>query len=111
MDRIDAMKVFVAALDEGSLAGAARRLRRSPAAVSRAIAFLEARAKIDPKSSEVLYHLAGLLAGIGQREQELIGAQIERDDATRRMAVTQCGAQPHGEDEAGKSLLDRFRKK
>src|SRR5689334_4073003 len=42
MDRLDAMKVFVTALDEGSLAGAARRLRRSPAAVSRAIAFLEA---------------------------------------------------------------------
>lgn len=41
MDRIDAMKVFVAALDEGSLAGAGRRLGRSPAAVSRAIAFLE----------------------------------------------------------------------
>ncbi len=36
------MKVFVAALDEGSLAGAGRRLGRSPAAVSRAIAFLEA---------------------------------------------------------------------
>jgi len=42
MDRIDAMKVFVAALDEGSLAGAGRRLGRSAAAVSRAIAFLEA---------------------------------------------------------------------
>lgn len=41
MDRIDAMKVFVAALDEGSLAGAARRLGRSPAAVSRAMAYLE----------------------------------------------------------------------
>jgi DNA-binding transcriptional LysR family regulator len=41
MDRLDAMKVFVAALDEGSLAGAGRRLGRSPAAVSRAIAFLE----------------------------------------------------------------------
>jgi DNA-binding transcriptional LysR family regulator len=41
MDRIDAMKVFVAALDEGSLAGAGRLLGRSPAAVSRAIAFLE----------------------------------------------------------------------
>jgi DNA-binding transcriptional LysR family regulator len=41
MDRIDAMKVFVAAVDEGSLAGAGRRLRKSPAAVSRAIAFLE----------------------------------------------------------------------
>jgi DNA-binding transcriptional LysR family regulator len=43
VDRIDAMKVFVAALDEGSLAGASRKLGRSPAAVSRAIAFLEAR--------------------------------------------------------------------
>jgi DNA-binding transcriptional LysR family regulator len=41
MDRIDAMKVFIAALDEGSLAGAAKKLGRSPAAVSRAIAFLE----------------------------------------------------------------------
>jgi DNA-binding transcriptional LysR family regulator len=42
VDRIDAMKVFVAALTEGSLAGAGRKLRKSPAAVSRAIAFLEA---------------------------------------------------------------------
>jgi DNA-binding transcriptional LysR family regulator len=42
MDRIDAMTVFVAALDEGSLAGASRKTGRSPAAVSRAIAFLEA---------------------------------------------------------------------
>jgi DNA-binding transcriptional LysR family regulator len=35
------MKVFVAALDEGSLAGAGRKLGRSPTAVSRAMAFLE----------------------------------------------------------------------
>ena len=41
MDRIDAMKVFVAAIDEGSLSGAGRKLGRSPTAVSRAIAFLE----------------------------------------------------------------------
>ena len=41
MDRIDAMRIFVAALDTGSLAGAGRRLGHSPAAVSRAIAFLE----------------------------------------------------------------------
>jgi hypothetical protein len=33
MDRIDAMKVFIAALDEGSLARAGRKLGRSPAAV------------------------------------------------------------------------------
>jgi DNA-binding transcriptional LysR family regulator len=43
MDRLDAMRVFVAALDEGSLAGAGRRLGRSPAAVTRAVAFLEGR--------------------------------------------------------------------
>ena len=47
MDRIDAMKVFVATLDEGSLAGAGRLLRRSPAAVSRAIAFLEAHVGVE----------------------------------------------------------------
>jgi DNA-binding transcriptional LysR family regulator len=35
------MRVLVAAVDHGSLAGAARALNRSPAAVSRAIAFLE----------------------------------------------------------------------
>jgi hypothetical protein len=33
MDRIDAMTAFVATVDEGSLAGAARRLGRSPAAI------------------------------------------------------------------------------
>ena len=42
MDRIEAISVFLAALDEGSLAAAARRLKRSPAAISRAIASLEA---------------------------------------------------------------------
>ncbi len=43
MDRLDAMKVLVVAVDEGGLAAAARKLGRSPAAVSRAIASLEAR--------------------------------------------------------------------
>jgi DNA-binding transcriptional LysR family regulator len=42
MDRLDAMQVFVTIVAEGSLAGAGRKLGRSPAAVSRAIAFLEA---------------------------------------------------------------------
>ncbi|MGC1776261.1 MAG: LysR family transcriptional regulator, partial [Pseudolabrys sp.] len=46
MDRIDAMKVFVTAVDEGSLAGAARRLKRSPTAVSR-LSFLEARLGVE----------------------------------------------------------------
>ena len=47
MDRIDAMTVFIATLDEGSLAGAARALKRSPAAVSRAIAFLETHVGVE----------------------------------------------------------------
>ena len=41
MDRLDAMTLFVAAVDEGSLAAAARRHGRSPAAVTRAVALLE----------------------------------------------------------------------
>lgn len=41
MDRLAAMKVFVTAIDEGSLGAAARRVGRSNAAVTRAITFLE----------------------------------------------------------------------
>ena len=41
IDRLDAMRVFVTALNEGSLARAAQRLRRSPAAITRALAALE----------------------------------------------------------------------
>jgi DNA-binding transcriptional LysR family regulator len=41
IDRLEAMRVFVTALDEGSLACAGRRLSRSPAAMTRAIAALE----------------------------------------------------------------------
>lgn len=64
MDRIDAMKVFIAALDEGSLAGAGRRLGKSPAAVSRAIAFLEHLA-----GAELLYRTTRTmkLSEVGER--------------------------------------------
>jgi DNA-binding transcriptional LysR family regulator len=41
MDRLEAMSVFVAAVDSGSLAGAARKLGSSPASVTRAIVQLE----------------------------------------------------------------------
>ena len=43
MDRLDELAIFVAIVDAGSLAGAARRLRRSTAAVTRALAALETR--------------------------------------------------------------------
>ncbi|MFZ5791136.1 MAG: LysR family transcriptional regulator [Pseudomonadota bacterium] len=43
MDRLDELRLFIAVLDTGSLATAARKLRRSPPAVTRALAELEAR--------------------------------------------------------------------
>jgi DNA-binding transcriptional LysR family regulator len=46
MDTLDALRAFLAALDEGALAAAGRRLGRSPAAMTRALAALEARAGI-----------------------------------------------------------------
>lgn len=42
MDRLEAMSIFLAVVDEGSLAAAARRLGCSPASVTRAVAHLEA---------------------------------------------------------------------
>jgi len=44
MDRLDELAIFVAIVDEGSLAAAGRKLRRSPPAVTRALAALEERA-------------------------------------------------------------------
>ncbi|MBU1375081.1 MAG: LysR family transcriptional regulator [Alphaproteobacteria bacterium] len=62
MDRLDELAVFLAVLETGSLAAAARRLRRSPAAVTRTLSALEAR----------------------------VGARlVER--TTRRLAVTDAG--------------------
>ena len=43
MDRTDGIAVFVEVADRGSFAEAARRLGRSPAAVTRAVAELESR--------------------------------------------------------------------
>jgi DNA-binding transcriptional LysR family regulator len=46
MDRIDEIAVFVAVAEERSFVAAARRLGRSPAAITRAVAALEARLRI-----------------------------------------------------------------
>ena len=43
MDRLDELAVLVAVVEQGSLVGAARRLRRSPPAVTRALSALERR--------------------------------------------------------------------
>ena len=62
MDRLDELAILVAIVDAGSLAGAARKLRRSTAAVTRALAALEAR----------------------------VGARLI-DRTTRRLSVTEAG--------------------
>ncbi|MFS2021183.1 LysR family transcriptional regulator, partial [Massilia sp. CT11-108] len=41
MDRLDELHVFLAILDAGSMASAARKLGRSPAAVTRILGTLE----------------------------------------------------------------------
>ncbi|MEM6159446.1 LysR family transcriptional regulator [Erwinia sp. P6884] len=43
MDKLDELTVFVAVVQQGSLAAAARKLRRSPPAITRALASLENR--------------------------------------------------------------------
>ncbi|MBR0848495.1 LysR family transcriptional regulator [Bradyrhizobium diazoefficiens] len=62
MDRIEELEAFVAIVEAGSLAGAAKRLKRSPPAVTRALAAMEER--------------------VGRR-------LIER--TTRRLALTESG--------------------
>ncbi len=47
LDQIHAIRVFLAVLDTGSLTAAGQRLRRSPAAVSRALDFLEAHLGVE----------------------------------------------------------------
>ena len=44
MDRLDELAVLVTIIDEGSLAAAARRLRRSSPSITRVLAALEERA-------------------------------------------------------------------
>jgi DNA-binding transcriptional LysR family regulator len=63
MDRLDELAVLVAVLDTGSLAGAGRRLRRSPPAITRTIAALEQRvgARLVERTTR---HLAPTEAGL-----------------------------------------------
>lgn len=92
MDRIDAMRVFVTAVDEGSLAGAGRRLGRSPAAVTRAIAFLESHA-----GAQLLHRTTRSirLSDAGQRYAAAcrrVLAELEEAD----LLVSNEGAAPRG---------------
>lgn len=75
MDRLDELAIFLAVVDEGSLAAASRKLRRSPPAVTRALAELEdrvgarlverttRRSRVTEAGRRLAEHARSLLAG------------------------------------------------
>jgi DNA-binding transcriptional LysR family regulator len=114
VDRIEAMKVFVTTVEEGSLAAASRRLKRSPAAVSRAIASLEGRI-----GTELLYRTtrALKLSEAGDRyvvasrrvlaDLEAADTLAAGDGATPRGLLT-VSAPPISGEEVLRPILDDF---
>jgi DNA-binding transcriptional LysR family regulator len=90
MDRLDELTIFVSIIDAGSLAGAARRLRRSAPAVTRALTALEERvgARLIERTTR---RLTPTDAG---RE---LAAQARRLIADYETAVSgAAAAEPHG---------------
>ncbi len=114
MDRFEAMKVFVTAVEEGSLAAASRRLKRSPAAVSRAIASLEGRigAELLHRTTRVLklseagdrYVVACRRVLAELEEADMLAAG---DGATPRGLLT-VSAPPISGEEVLRPILDEF---
>jgi DNA-binding transcriptional LysR family regulator len=114
MDRIEAMQVFIAALDEGSLAAAGRRLGRSPAAVSRAIAFLESHV-----GAELLHRTTRTLklSEVGESYAEAcrrVLAELQAADAAvagvhaAPSGILTITAPPIGGEEILRPVIDAF---
>jgi len=88
VDRLDELAVFIAVVDEGSLAAAARRLRRSPPAVTRALAMLEdrlgtrlverttRRSRPTEAGRRLADHARQVLAGYGEAVREVVAAPV-----------------------------------
>jgi DNA-binding transcriptional LysR family regulator len=93
MDRLDEVSVFLAVAEHGSFAQAARRLGRSPAVVTRAIADLESRlgVRLFTRTTRAVN-----LTDVGQRFR--VGAQrvLADFDEIEREAAGEGNA-PHGE--------------
>jgi DNA-binding transcriptional LysR family regulator len=97
MDRLDAMGIFVSIVDEGSLAAAARRLRRSPVAVTRALALLEREAgatllarstramRLTPAGERYLRACRNVMAELASAEESVGSEQL---DLRGQLAVT-----------------------
>jgi DNA-binding transcriptional LysR family regulator len=92
VDRIDAIRAFVAAVDEGSLSGAARRLHRSPAAITRTIAFLE-----DEVGVELLHRTTRVLRLSDAGERYAVACRrILADLEEANLAAAGAQATPRG---------------
>ncbi len=84
MDRLDELAIFVRIIEEGSLVRASRRLRRSPQAITRALAALEDRTGqrlVDRTTRRLAATAAGL--ALCDRARQLL---TDYDAATRRTA-------------------------
>ena len=96
MDRLDAMAVFVAVVEAGSLAAAGRKLGHSPATVTRAVAMLEERLgeRLLHRSTRALRltergeRQAALYRGILSELAEADGADAAGDRITGRITLT-----------------------
>ncbi len=96
MDRFDAMRTFLAVCDAGGFAAAARRLKRSPSVVTRAVAGLEARlgvrllqrttrtVRLSEAGTRFLERARRILAEVEEAEAS---AQQERAQPTGRLVV------------------------
>ncbi|HSR96390.1 MAG TPA: LysR family transcriptional regulator [Kofleriaceae bacterium] len=88
MDRLDELAIFVAILDEGSLAAAGRKLRRSPPAITRALSVLEERvgARLLERTTRrsrpteagrrLAEHARQVLAGYGEAVREVAASSV-----------------------------------
>src|SRR5262245_51996613 len=97
MDRVDAMVAFVTSVEVGGFSAAARRLGRSPAWITRAVALLEGRVgsqlfrrttrviKLTDEGARYLASCRRILAEIDEAEQVVSG---ERAVPRGTLAVT-----------------------
>jgi DNA-binding transcriptional LysR family regulator len=97
MDRLDELAIFVAVAEQGSFVAAARRLGRSPSAVTRAVAALEDRLavrlfnrttrSVAPTDAGARY-LDLCRRALGEFEALELSAASERSAPTGRLALT-----------------------
>lgn len=93
MDRIEDIEVFAEVAGQGSFTGAARRLNRSPTAITRAVAELETRLGV-----RLLNRTTRAVSLTDAGERFLLGARrVLADLAEIEQAAAGLGAAPRGE--------------